>query len=239
MDRAYVAIHLREDRGHWWFRGRRAIILALLRRVLPPGPHRLLELGCGSGNVLEALGEIGEAVGMEADETLVAAARAAGLDVRLGRLPHDRVVPPGWPDVVLFLDVLEHLDDDAAALRAAHATLAPGGTLLATVPAYQWLWSGHDVRVGHRRRYGAGHLRALVASTGFTVTYVGFFNALLLPAVALVRGVKRLRGDDRHDLARPPAVVNETLARVFALEAAIVPRCRLPFGASLLLVGRR
>jgi len=239
MDPAYLAAHLEEDRDHWWFRGRRAVILALLRRVLPPGSHRLLELGCGSGNVLETLAEFGEAVGMEADETLAAAGRPAGLDVRGGSLPHDRVVAAGWPDVALFLDVLEHLDDDAAALRAAHAVLEPGGTLVVTVPAYRWLWSSHDVALGHRRRYGAAALRALVASTGFTVTYLGFFNTLLLPAVALARGWKRLRGDGGHDLARLPAAVNDALARVFALEAAIVPRCRLPFGASLLVVGRR
>jgi SAM-dependent methyltransferase len=239
MDPAYVGVHLEEDRGHWWFRGRRAVILALLRRTLPPGSHRLLEWGCGSGNVLEALAEFGEAVGIEADETLAAAARGAGLDVRRGTLPHDRVVAVGWPDVVLLLDVLEHLDDEAAALRVAHATLAPGGTLLATVPAYAWLWSGHDVVLGHRRRYGARGLRALVAAAGFTVTYLGYFNTLLLPGMALVRGCKRLCGDASHDLVRPPAVVNEALARVFALEAAIVPRCRLPFGASLLVAGRR
>jgi len=106
MDPAYIAVHLEEDRDHWWFRGRRAVLLAVLRRVLPPGDHRLLELGCGSGNVLEALAEFGEAVGMEADETL------------------------------------------AAAVRAAHAALGPGGTLVATVSAYRWLWSGHDAVLG-------------------------------------------------------------------------------------------
>jgi hypothetical protein len=76
--------------------------------------------------VLEALGRFGEAVGMEADATLVAAAFTAGLDVRCGALSDNRVVPVGWPDVVLLLDVIEHLDAAAAALRAAHALLEPG-----------------------------------------------------------------------------------------------------------------
>ena len=82
MDRAYVAVHLEGPRGHWWLRGRRAVLLAMLRRTLPPGPHRLLELGCGSGNVLEALARCGEAVGMESDEALASVGRAAGLDIR-------------------------------------------------------------------------------------------------------------------------------------------------------------
>ena len=239
MDAAYVAAHLDEDRDHWWFRGRRAILLVLLRRVLTPGRHCLLELGCGSGNVLEALAEFGEAVGMEADERLVSAARSAGLDVRQGSLPDDRVVPAGWPDVALLLDVLEHVDDEAAVLQAAHDTLAPGGTLVVTVPAYAWLWSSHDVAVGHRRRYTAASLRAALTAAGFAVMHLSYFNILLLPAIAVVRGWKRLRRDPRHDLVRPPAVLNATLARVFALEAALVPRVRVPAGASLVAVARR
>ena len=239
MDRAYVAVHVEEDRAHWWFRGRRAVLVALLRRRLPAGRHRLLELGCGTGNMLEALAEFGETVGMEPDKTLVAVARGAGLDVRRGALPHDRVVPPGWPDVVLLLDVLEHLEDDAAALRTAHALLAPGGTLVIAVPAYQWLWSAHDVALGHRRRYTAGVLGARVTAAGFDVRHVSYFNTLLFPAVALTRAGKRLRGDTGHDLTRPAAPVNAALARLFALEAAVVPRWPLPFGASLVLVARR
>jgi SAM-dependent methyltransferase len=239
MDRAYVAAHVEQDRAHWWFRGRRAVLLAVLRRALPAGRRRLLELGCGTGNMLESLAEFGEAVGLEPDEALVTVARAAGLDVRRGALPDARVVPAGWPDVVLLLDVLEHLDDDAAALRAAAEMLRPGGALVITVPAYDWLWSGHDVVLGHRRRYTARRLRRRVEAAGFAVDHLSYFNTLLLPAVALARAWKRLRGDRGHDLVRPPAVVNALLARVFGVEAAVVPRVPLPFGASLLLVAHR
>lgn len=239
MDPAYVAVHMEEDRLHWWFRGRLAVILAALRRALPRRPVRLLELGCGSGNVLAALGEFGEAVGMEVHPGLAAAARAAGLDVRPGALPGDLVVPPGWADVVLLLDVLEHLDDDAAALGAARRALAPGGLLVVTVPAYRWLWSAHDVALGHRRRYTARELRRLVERAGFGVERVSYFNTLLFPAVALARAWKRLTGDTTHDLHRPSPVWNRGLARLFALERHVVPRAPLPFGASLLLLARR
>jgi SAM-dependent methyltransferase len=239
MDPAYVAVHLAEDRAHWWFRGRRAILRAVLRRALPPGRLKLLEVGCGAGNVLETLAEFGEAVGMEPDETLVSAARAAGLDVRRGALPHDRVVPDGWADVVLVLDVLEHLDDDGGALTALRALVRPGGTLVVMVPAYRWLWSSHDVTLGHRRRYTASSLRRVVERAGFGVTYCSYFNTLLLPAIALTRALKRLAGANGHDLARPAAPVNATLACVFGLEAAIVPRVPMPAGASLLLLARR
>jgi len=239
MDRAYVAVHLEEDRAHWYFRGRLAVLLAALRRRLPRGRLRLLELGCGSGNVLAALGALGEAVGMEADPELRAAARAAGLDVRAGALPGETGVPPGWADAVLLLDVIEHLDDDRAALAAARTALREGGTLVVTVPAAPWLWSAHDVHLGHRRRYTARALRAAVEAAGFRVAYVSHFNTVLFPAVALVRLWKRVRGDERHDLRRPAPAVNRLLTALFALERHVVPRWPLPVGASLLLVARR
>ena len=84
MDQAYVGAHIEEDREHWWFRGRLAVLLAALRASLPRRRLRLLELGSGTGNVLRALGEFGEAIGMEPDARLVAVALANGLDVRRG-----------------------------------------------------------------------------------------------------------------------------------------------------------
>ena len=119
MERAYTAVHIEEDRRHWYFRGRLAVLLSVLERVLPSPPCRLLELGCGTGNVLQALGRFGEAVGVERDPELRAIGRAAGLDVRSGALPDDLPIDDSWADAVLLLDVIEHLDDDQAGLRAA------------------------------------------------------------------------------------------------------------------------
>jgi SAM-dependent methyltransferase len=238
METAYLATHIEEDRGHWWFRGRLAVILAVLRRQLPPRRLRLLELGCGTGNVLEALGEFGEAVGMESHPELLAAARRRGVDARAGALPGDLVVEPGWADVVLLLDVLEHLDDDLAALRAARRTLGDDGVLVLTVPALPWLWTAHDVTLGHRRRYTAGSLRRRVERSGFTVTRATYFNTLLFPIVGLVRIWHRARRHVDHDLHRPPEPLNRLLAALFALERFLAPRVRLPVGSSLLLLGR-
>jgi SAM-dependent methyltransferase len=239
MDPAYVAAHIEEAPHHWWFRGRLAVILGAVQRLAPPRrPLRLLELGCGSGTVLAALAAFGEAVGMECDPVLRDAARGARLDVRAGTLPADLVVDPGWADVVLLLDVLEHLDDEAGALATAGRALAPGGLLVTTVPAYPWLWSGHDERLGHRRRYTAAALRRVLERAGFGVLHLTYFNTLLFPMVVLARGWTRIAGHTGHDLHPVPWLANELLARVFALERGLVPRMRLPFGSSLLACAR-
>jgi SAM-dependent methyltransferase len=189
--------------------------------------------------VLAALSEFGEAVGMESHPELIAAARTAGLDVRAGHLPDDLGVAPGWADVALLLDVIEHVDDDVAALGAARRAMADGGWLVVTVPAYRWLWSGHDEALGHRRRYTARGLRVVAERAGFRVQRVSYFNTLLFPAVALVRLWKGLVGDRDHDLRRPSAAANRLLEGLFALERHVVPRVALPFGGSLILIARR
>ena len=238
MDVRYVVAHCENDRRHWWFRGRLAILLAVLRRALPRRRLRILELGCGSGNVLASLREFGDVVGMETHPALAAAARAAGLDVRAGALPEDEVVPRGWADVVLLLDVIEHVDDDTAALRAARRALAPAGHLVVTVPAYPWLWSSHDVLLGHRRRYTARTLRRALVGTGFRVERLTYFNTLLFPAVVAARFAKRLAGDTDHDLVLPPAPINRALAGLFAFERHLVSRVSFPVGSSLLALAR-
>jgi SAM-dependent methyltransferase len=239
MDPAYVIVHAEMDRHHWWFRGRLAVVREVVSRVAGPRRVRLLELGCGSGNVLEALTSLGEAVGMEHEPALLGLARAAGLDVRQGTLPDDLVVPDGWADIVLLLDVLEHLEEEAAALATARRALRGNGRLVVTVPAYPWLWSSHDVVLGHRRRYSAPRLRRALEDGGFQVEWTSYFNTLLFAPLLMVRFYKRLRGGQGHDLVRPRATLNTLLAHGFALERHLVPRVGLPFGASLLAVARR
>jgi SAM-dependent methyltransferase len=235
----YVAAHIEEDLQHWYFRGRLSVIEGALRRVLPRRPLRLLDIGCGTGHVLRHLGDFGEAVGVDSNDAMLAVAREAGLDARKGGLPDDLPVEAGWADVVLLLDVIEHLDDDAAALGAARRTLVEDGLLVLTVPAHPWLWSGHDVRLGHRRRYVASELRGLVERAGYRVERMTYFNSVLFPAIAATRWLRQRLGDDGHDLRRPPPVLNRLLERLFALERHVVPTLPLPFGTSSLVVARR
>jgi SAM-dependent methyltransferase len=239
MDPAYAAVHAEQDRGHWWFIGRRTILLAEMARWLPRRRCRVAELGCGSGGLLEALGRFGSAVGVEADPGLLEAARQRGLDCRPGRLPSDVPLPGGEWDAVCLFDVLEHLDDEAAALGACRRLLSPGGLLFVAVPAYDWLWSRHDEVLGHRRRYTAPRLSRAVEAAGLQVERVSYFNTLLAAPIIAVRLLRRALRREGHDLSRPLAPLNRLLATVFSAEARLLRRHALPFGVSLLLVARR
>ena len=239
MDPAYAAVHAEEDRAHWWFLGRRAVILAEMARRLPAGRARMAELGCGSGGMLEALSRFGTAVGVETDATLRARAQERGLDVRAGALPDAIPLHPGRWDAVCLFDVLEHVDDEAGALAACRRLLVPGGRLFVTVPAYAWLWSRHDELLGHRRRYTARALRQVAERAGFTVERLTYFNTILAPPIIAVRIVRAALRRPGHDLDRPAPWLNRALAACFSAEAGLLRWTSPPFGISILLVARR
>jgi SAM-dependent methyltransferase len=239
MDPAYAAVHAEEDRAHWWFLGRRAVILAEMARRLPAGRARMAELGCGSGGMLEALSRFGTAVGVETDATLRARAQERGLDVRAGALPDAIPLHPGRWDAVCLFDVLEHVDDEAGALAACRRLLVPGGRLFVTVPAYAWLWSRHDELLGHRRRYTARALRQVAERAGFTVERLTYFNTILAPPIMAVRIVRAALRRPGHDLDRPAPWLNRALAACFSAEAGLLRWTSPPFGISILLVARR
>ena len=239
MDPAYAAVHAAEDRAHWWFLGRRAVILAEMARRLPAGGARLAELGCGSGGMLEALGRFGTAVGVETDPALRERARERGLDVRAGALPDAIPLEVGRWDAVCLFDVLEHVDDEAGALAACRRLLGPGGRLFVTVPAYAWLWSPHDELLGHRRRYTARTLRQVAERAGFAVERLTYFNTLLAPPIMAVRLARAALRRSGHDLDRPAPWLNRALAACFSAEARLLAWMSPPFGISVLLAARR
>jgi SAM-dependent methyltransferase len=227
-----------EDR-HWWFRGRRRIVARWLERLPSGADRRILEIGCGSGGNLPLLARHGRVDALDTDETALGYARARGCaEVRAGSLPHDLPYAPESFDLVVMLDVLEHVDDDAASLRAARGLLKPGGAALVTVPAHRFLWSAHDDAHDHRRRYGRDELRDLARGARLSIRYLSHFNAALFLPIAAVRLLTR-GGAGSTGLQVPPAPLNDLLAGLLGAERHLMPALTLPWGVSLLLVGHR
>ena len=147
MDRRVYDRMAEHDSTHWWYRARRDILADYLTREgRLPKEARILEIGCGTGHNLPMLAQFGRVDAIEIDP----AARDVASQ-RLGKAVGDAPLPalPGVPDahydLIAVLDVVEHIEDDVAALQAMRARLAPGGKILITVPAHQWMWSAHDV----------------------------------------------------------------------------------------------
>ncbi|AXL53216.1 methyltransferase [Paraburkholderia caffeinilytica] len=225
---------------HWWFRGRRDVLVSVLRRLALPSRARVLEVGSGTGGNLEMLAEFGSVSGLEMDETarmLTAKNTGARFDIRAGRCPDDVPFDCERFDLICFFDCLEHIADDVGSLSRMREVLAPGGKIVVTVPAYQWLWSAHDVYLHHHRRYDRSALAVCADQAGYRVERMTYFNTLLLPLAIAVRFIDRLLKRDRSSGdATPAGALNRLLYRIFSAERYWVSRGGLPCGVSLLAV---
>lgn len=226
------------DDRHWWYRARRRIIADLIRREahLPPNAQ-ILEIGCGTGHNLAMLSDFGHVEGLELDDE----ARAIS-EKRLGRrvmsspLPELGEVPDRHYDLIGAFDVIEHIDDDRAALASIATKLKPGACFIMTVPAHQWMWSAHDTVNHHKRRYSRSGLKALIEASPMKLRKLGYFNSLLFPLAVAERAASKLRGKEDADVKLPPAPLNTALEKVFAAERYLAGRLPLPPGLSLFAV---
>jgi SAM-dependent methyltransferase len=242
MDRDYeLQTHQAEDR-HWWYRGRRTVLDGVIAGLGLPPAARILDAGCGSGRNMVELARYGGVTGIELSETSVALARRRGAGEVVSGSVLEMPFADASFDLAVSLDVIEHLEDDLAALRELRRTVAPGGALLLTVPAYQWLWSGHDEINHHHRRYTRRSLQRTAERAGWRQQRTTYFNSLLLPVAILLRVLDRVNTkttESSLDLWVPPAPLNWILERPLAIEAALIRNGgRIPAGLSLLAVFR-
>lgn len=227
------------DRDHWWFVGRRRIVAALIDRFRPKaGPLRILEVGAGTGSNIELLQSYGRVDAIEPDDQArERASLRTGIDIRGGYLPDGVVLEDGAYDLIVLLDVLEHIPEDRASLALLRRKLTPGGRLLLTVPAMPSLWSPHDEAHHHQRRYTLKQLETVTEAAGYRTLHRTHFNSLLLPAIMGVRALNRLRGKKGgDDDTLPSPAVNRLLAGLFGWERHAAVRGLWPLGVSIGLV---
>jgi len=244
----------RVEDDHWWYRGLRDAVersLRLPRFALPPHP-KVLDAGCGTGANLRALGELLQPSylgGFDAAEEALAFARqkAPGADLYRSDIC-DPALHTDELDLVLTLDVIyvPGAERSLGGLRRLVSALRHGGLLVLNLPAYDWLYSEHDVAIHTSQRFTAGQVRALLDSLGLSVELVTYRLCLLFPAVVLSRLPRKpraRRGDApaRSDLhATPGALANRVLLAVLRAENELVARgVRFPFGSSVFAIGRR
>jgi SAM-dependent methyltransferase len=226
------------DERHWWYRARRDVLADLIRRKIPLREGaRILEIGCGTGHNLEMLRRFGRVDGIEIDpEARDLASKRLGQPIGDSPLPELGGVEERAYDLIAILDVLEHVDEDRAALESIARRLKPGGRILITVPAHPWMWSAHDVVNHHKRRYTRRTLRKVIGEAGLQVELLTWFNSLLFPLAAAARLAGRVAGKEDSDDKLPPRPVNSAFEAIFRLERYAVGRLPLPPGVSLVAI---
>lgn len=228
------------ERWHSWFVGRRALLLKLLARHAPGADHPVLDIGCGTGHMLEVLEDRGyKVVGLDLRPEGLRATKhsrpAASLSLAAAtHLPF----PDNHFGAVMLLDVLEHTDDTAAA-REAQRVLRPGGYAFVSVPALPFLWSFRDEAAGHLRRYTKGRLLQVFSEAELRVQDVRYFQCLLLPLLVASRLLGR-SGPATRDLEdRSLPILNGVFTSINKIEVLLGDVVRWPWGSSLVVVCRK
>jgi len=228
---------------YWWFRGRRTLAQSLLSRyrVWREG-DRILDVGCGTGATVDELRAYGRVVGLDRSMAALGFCRTRKLTSLVCSEAGEIPFPDDTFDAVVALDVLEHVGDDARVLRESERVTRPGGVVLLTVPAFRFLWSGHDEVLHHLRRYRAPEIGALMRDAGLEILKLSYAMFLLFPPIALYRMVERISGAGdgaQTTLRSVPGVVNRLLYGLLCLEARWLRVGTFPFGVSIVGVGRK
>ena len=230
----------------WWYRGLRVLLTGLLARYASAGTApMILDAGCGTGANLKLLESYGHALGVDISEQAIGFCRARGI-------PDDRVMQAsvtdlpfrdGFFDLAVSFDVICNVVDDVSALAEVGRVLKPRGVFIVQLPAYQWLWSRHDVAVGHKWRYTARSMREKMSQAGFAIERLTHVNTLFFPFVAARRRLDRRALENGHNIRSEvsplPRPLNSLLSALYTAEMRTASRVDLPYGLSVIAVARK
>jgi SAM-dependent methyltransferase len=234
MDPSYASAYRELYQEHWWWRAREELLVEVIRREFGArNDLRILDVGCGPGLFFERLQEFGTVTGVELDQGLAEADPRFRELIHVGDLaslpPHEGL------DLILLLDVLEHIHDARAVLARAMQMLGRDGRIILTVPAFMALWTSHDDINHHVTRYTRQSLRDLISRTGGRPHSISYFFHWTVLGKLLVRLRERLRGPGAPERV-PLAFVNRALYFASRMEQRLLTPLRPPFGTSLLAV---
>lgn len=229
------------EANHWWFKAKRRYVAQALAWFGPAAVGAtVLDVGCGTGAVMEHMKSLGyEAFGVDMSPEALQYCQAKKLTVTLGTA-ESIAYPDASFDVVLALDVLEHVSDHQAAVKEIARILKPGGIFVATVPAHPWLFSYHDVALHHVRRYRRAEFTQIL-ETALTVEWVSWIHAVILgPAMVRRLLIKKAGATGESDVQPASRLVSLMFGLAYALERVWWRTFkRLPFGLSLIAVARK
>jgi len=227
---------------YWWHVGRMSIIDKQLQKyTTPDGSSKILNIGSGTGGTIPMLESHGKVTNVDTSAEALNFLKKSGHSGKLingDRLPFK----DNSFDIITALDVVEHIKNDTKTLKEWRRVLKPGGTIIVTVPAYQWLWSQHDVINNHYRRYTRKQIKGVVAAAGYKVSKSSYAIVFSFPLVVGSRFISKLRREDPNSYSSfvqlPPAI-NNFFIWLLRIEGKAQKHVNFPFGTSVLVVAKK
>lgn len=229
-DKAYNDIDNLED-NLWWYRVRREIVTDIIKNINDHNNLSLLDIGCGNGHLLkDSCQYVNKAVGIEKfDYSKPKFDNIINIDI------FDNTFEDNSFDIITFLDVMEHIEDENKFLQEVKRLIKYNGTIIITVPAYQWLFSNSDIFYGHYRRYNSKTLRKVLEDNGLEIQKLSYMNFFLFPLFALVRIIDKVFNRKKFEYGESK-LTNTILYNIFHIEKYLLKKFNLPFGSSLLTI---
>jgi SAM-dependent methyltransferase len=239
------AIMREAENSHWWFVGRRLILESFLKQIIQNLKSKIqnpkiLDVGCGTGANLEMLREFGEVAGVDVSEEALEFCRGRGFTEVKNGLAEQLPFADESFDLTTALDVVEHLDDDAAGLREMHRILKKGGRALIFVPAFMFLWGVQDDISNHRIRYTKRQIIERLEKAGFEIERATYANITFFAPILAGRALMKLTGfrpESENNLTI--GALNGFLGRLFGAERFWLKNFNFPFGVSIVIVARK
>ena len=232
------------EKTHWWFSAKRNLIKQLIAHFCPNPPNlKVLDLGCGTGAMLEELEAFGSPFGIDDSLNALPALQAKGIKMIALMQAEQLGFKDKTFDIIIALDVLEHICDDRSALNEIKRVLKDQGLCIITVPAYQFLWSYHDEALRHLRRYSKRELQKKVLSLKMDIAFLSYFYFLTFPLFILFRlvksGIRSTKQPLKSDTFQMPEPINKLLTHMMNFELLCLQKIRFPCGSSLVCVARK
>ena len=244
MNNVEIQIMADWEKDYWWHRGKMYLINTLILNYFPNRKDlEILEIGCGAGEITKELLKYGSVVGVDLSEKAAEVCLSRGLpSILIGDINEiDLSQLGGKFDLVLALDVLEHIQDDTETMRRVRALLQDDGLFIVNVPAHKFLWSEHDEALFHKRRYHSFELTQKLKDSGFEIVKKSFYVCTASPAMAFYRIWGNLFGKSAYaktSYVKLPHFLNELMVNILKLEAKIAAKWSLPFGVTLTVVAK-
>jgi len=246
MNSTYELYYHQQEEQHWWFKARREIVFNLIQKMRLPHEAAILDVGCSGGPLMLALRATGyqNLTGIDVSESGIELARQRGLANVSVMDGSNLAFADKSFDLLIASDVLEHIENEEAALREWVRVLRPGGTLLVFVPAHSYLWSQHDEINHHFRRYSAQHLRTVLRTAGLRIERLSYWNNFLYFPTAVFRSVQRqlpthAEREPVADFHHFPAIFDKAVLQWLRFENKLLQHVDVPFGVSLFSVAHR